>query len=27
MVVAMMLLIESVRVEEKKFSQDLWLID
>jgi hypothetical protein len=26
-VVAMMLLIESVRVEEKKFSQDLWLID
>ena len=27
MVVAMMLLIESVRVEEKKYSQDLWLID
>jgi hypothetical protein len=27
MVVAMMLLIESARVEEKKYSQDLWLID
>jgi hypothetical protein len=27
MVVAMMLHIESARVEEKKYSQDLWLID
>jgi hypothetical protein len=27
MVVAMMLLIEGARVEEKKYSQDLWLID
>jgi len=27
MVVAMMLLIEGARVEEKKYSQDSWLID